>query len=60
MGRIRRAGSKFDRVYTYDLITERTKDEERLDNINKQKMLSESLIEINEQQAKALKEAMKS
>lgn len=60
MGRIRRAGSKFDRVYTYDLITEKTKDEERLDNINKQKMLSESLIEINEQQAKALKEAMKS
>lgn len=64
IGRARRAGSQFDNVVVYDMITAngvnvKSKDEERLDNIEKNKDLSDALISIDESQRQALMQAMK-
>ena len=64
IGRARRAGSQFDNVVVYDMITAngvnaKSKDEERLDNIEKNKDLSDALISIDESQRQALIQAMK-
>ena len=63
IGRARRAGSQFDNVIIYDLITAstnnvRSKDEERLENIEKNKDLSDALVSIDESQRQALINAM--
>lgn len=64
IGRARRAGSLFDNVIVYDMITSSTnnvksKDEERLENIEKNKDLSDALISIDNSQRQALINAMK-
>lgn len=64
IGRVRRAGSKFNNVTVYDMITAngihaKSKDEERLENIEKNKDLSDALISIDEAQRQALISAMK-
>lgn len=63
IGRARRAGSAFDNVIVYDMITEstdnaRSKDEERLENINKNQDLTDALVSIDEAQRQALINAM--
>lgn len=64
IGRARRAGSQFDNVIVYDMITSSTdsvksKDEERLENIEKNKDLSDALVSIDNSQRQALMNAMK-
>lgn len=64
IGRARRAGSQFDKVIVYDMITSnglhaKSKDEERLENIEKNKDLSDALVSIDESQRQALVTAMK-
>jgi superfamily II DNA/RNA helicase len=64
IGRVRRAGSKFNNVTVYDMITAngmnmKSKDEERLENIEKNKDLSDALISIDAAQRQALIQAMK-
>ncbi len=64
IGRVRRAGSQFSNVVVYDMITSnginaKSKDEERLENIEKNKDLSDALISIDESQRQALISAMK-
>jgi superfamily II DNA/RNA helicase len=64
LGRVRRAGSTFKDVVIYDMITEdsgdiKSKDEERLKNIQKNQDLSGALIDIDESQRIALINAMK-
>jgi superfamily II DNA/RNA helicase len=64
IGRARRAGSQFDNVVVYDMITSnsdsvKSKDEERLENIEKNKDLSNALVSIDESQRQALIQAMK-
>ena len=64
IGRARRAGSAFDNVIVYDMITAnsenaKSKDEERLENIEKNKDLSDALVSIDESQRFALINAMK-
>jgi superfamily II DNA/RNA helicase len=64
IGRIRRVGSVYDNVIVYDMITNSTskahsKDEERLQNIENNKDLTDALVSIDESQRKALIESMK-
>ena len=64
IGRARRAGSQFDNVIIYDMITNSTakansKDEERLSNIEKNQNLTDALVNIDEAQRIALINAMK-
>lgn len=64
IGRVRRAGSQFDNIVVYDMITAngmdmKSKDEERLENIEKNKDLSDALVSIDESQRQALIQAMK-
>ena len=57
-GRARRAGSMYSRVFTYDLLTENSKDIERNENIKKASSLFNSLVGVDKAQAEALKKAM--
>lgn len=64
IGRVRRSGSTFNNVVVYDMITEsignvKSKDEERLENIQKNQNVTDALVSINEAQRKSLIEAMK-
>lgn len=64
IGRARRTGSQHANVIVYDMITEGTtrvnsKDEERLENIEKNKDLTDALVSIDDAQRKALINAMK-
>ena len=64
IGRARRAGSAFNNVVVYDVITTstdkaRSKDEERLENIAKNADLTDALVSIDEAQRQALIDAMK-
>ena len=64
IGRARRAGSAFDNVIIYDMITMSTfhaksKDEERIENISKNADLTDALVSIDEAQRIALINAMK-
>lgn len=64
IGRARRAGSQFNNVVVYDMITTSTekahsKDEERLQNIVNNQDLTDALVSIDEAQRKSLIEAMK-
>lgn len=64
IGRARRAGSQFDNVVVYDMITMSTfhaksKDEERLQNIINNQDLTDALVSIDEAQREALINAMK-
>jgi SNF2 family DNA or RNA helicase len=63
IGRARRAGSKFDNVTVYDMITAngsvKSKDEERLTNIENTKDTSDAIVNIDEAQRQALLSAMK-
>lgn len=63
IGRARRAGSAFDNVVVYDMITNstpqvRSKDEERIENIAKNADLTDALVSIDEAQRQALINAM--
>ena len=65
IGRARRAGSQFNNVVIYDMITTSTnkansKDEERLQNIVKNQDLTDALVSLDEAQQKALINAMSS
>lgn len=65
IGRVRRVSSKFNNVIVYDMITEdgasvRSKDVERLENIEKNKDLTDALVNIDESQRQALIKAQKS
>ena len=60
IGRARRAGSNFNTVTVYDMITEGSKDEERLENIRKNMDLTDALVSLDEAQRIALINAMKS
>lgn len=57
-GRARRVGSAYNRVFTYDIITEDSKDVERLENIKKASSLFNSLVGLDNEQGEALKKAM--
>lgn len=59
MGRIRRAGSKYKRVFTYTFITEGSIDINKLEKLNEAKKLIGGLIELDEAQSVAIKEMMK-
>lgn len=64
IGRARRAGSQFNNVIVYDMITASTlkaysKDEERLQNIMNNQDLTDALVSIDEAQRQALIEAMR-
>ena len=64
IGRVRRASSAYDNVIIYDMITSssphaKSKDEERLENIENNKNTSDALISIDSAQQKALINAMK-
>lgn len=59
MGRIRRAGSKYKRVFTYTFITENSIDVNKLEKLNEAKKLIGGLIELDEAQSIAIKEMMK-
>ena len=64
IGRVRRAGSTFDNVIIYDMITSdgnnaRSKDIERLENIANNQDVTDALVTIDESQRKALINAMK-
>ena len=59
IGRARRAGSQFDSVIVYDMITEGSKDEERLENIKKNENLTDALVSLSKEQSEAIKHAMK-
>lgn len=63
IGRARRAGSVHGSVVVYDMVTEstdkaRSKDEERLENIEQNKDLTDALVSIDEAQRQALVKAM--
>lgn len=58
-GRVRRAGSQYGSVYVYDLITENSRDTERLANIEKKMGLVDGVVSIDKAQSESLKEAMK-
>ena len=58
IGRARRVGSAFNNVIVYNLITEGSKDEARWKNIEDNKNLEDSLINIDEAQQTALLNAM--
>lgn len=58
-GRVRRAGSQYGSVYIYDLITENSRDTERLANIEKKMGLVDGVVSIDKAQSESLKEAMK-
>lgn len=65
IGRARRAGSQFNNVVVYDMITTSTdkansKDEERLQNIVKNQDLTDALVSLSPEQQKALINAMSS
>lgn len=59
MGRIRRAGSKYSRVFTYTFLSENSIDINKLEKLNEAKKLIGGLIELDEAQSKAIKEMMK-
>ena len=64
IGRARRAGSQFDNVIIYDMITSsstkaQSKDEERLENILNNQNITDALVSIDDAQRKALINAMK-
>ena len=64
IGRARRSGSQFNSVVVYDMITDNSakansKDIERLENINKNRDLTDALVSIDEAQREALINAMK-
>lgn len=64
IGRARRVGSQFNNVIVYDMITmstnkARSKDEERLENIQNNQNLTDALVNIDESQRQALIQAMK-
>jgi len=64
IGRARRASSQFDNIVVYDMITlsgtnAKSKDEERLENIENNKDLSDALISLDDSQSIALQNAMK-
>lgn len=64
IGRSRRAGSQFENIIVYDMITKSTgtiksKDEERLENIQNNQNITDALITIDEAQRQALIDAMK-
>lgn len=59
IGRARRAGSQFNTVTVYDMITENSKDTERLENIKKNMDLTDALVNIDDAQRVALIKAMK-
>ena len=64
IGRARRASSQFDNIVVYDMITSssnnaKSKDEERLENIENNKDLSDALISLDDSQSIALQNAMK-
>lgn len=58
IGRARRVGSAFNNVIVYNLITEGSKDEARWKNIEDNKNLEDSLINIDQAQQAALLNAM--
>lgn len=64
IGRSRRTGSEYNHVIVYDMITKslpktKSKDEERLSNIEKNQNVTDALVSIDEAQRVALIEAMK-
>lgn len=59
IGRIRRVGSAFSGVVVYDMITQESKDTERLENIERNEDLEGALINIDDAQRQALLNAMK-
>ena len=64
IGRARRASSEFDNIVVYDMITSsmgniKSKDEERLENIENNKDLNDALISLDDSQSIALQQAMK-
>lgn len=64
IGRARRANSTYSNIIAYDMITEsiegiKSKDEERLENIQKNSDLTDSIVSIDEAQRDSLIKAMK-
>ena len=59
IGRIRRVSSTFNNVIVYNLLTEKSKDIERWENIERNKNLEGALVNIDEEQQKTLINAMK-
>ena len=57
-GRARRAGSTYDRVFVHDLITVESRDQERLQNIEKAQGLFDGIVSVDAAQSGALKTAM--
>lgn len=55
-GRVRRASSTFGTVFIHDLITEQSKDVERLENIEKAMGLVDGIVSVDAAQSQALRD----
>lgn len=58
IGRTRRAGSKYNTNFSYDLITINSKDEDRLKNLERQGNLVDCVVNLDKAQSESLKKAM--
>jgi SNF2 family DNA or RNA helicase len=58
-GRVRRVGSTYSHVHMYDLITLESKDEEKLKELEAKGNLFTGLVDLDEAQSKAMREAIK-
>lgn len=58
-GRARRVGSKYKKVYVYNLITENSIDEDKLENLNNRSALTSNVAGNSKARSKAIIDAMK-
>lgn len=57
-GRARRASSKYKSVFVHDMITEKSKDVEKLENLNKIMGLVDGVVSVDQAQSESLKKVM--
>ena len=57
-GRARRASSKYKTVFVHDMITDNSKDIEKLENLNKIMGLVDGGVSVNQAQSESLKQIM--
>lgn len=57
-GRARRASSKYKTVFVHDMITDNSKDIEKLENLNKIMGLVDGVVSVNQAQSESLKQIM--
>lgn len=58
-GRARRVGSKYSKVYIYDLLTEDTVDITKIDNLDDKSSLNQNVTGNSKARSEAIKKAMR-